>query len=165
MALRDAVTLGSTAHSSSGGTTTATDAYDNDFSTSYGYEETHTGEGDYTIARTVISEHTFASARTIVQIRYRLYAKMTYTNLGSGSMTLKIEVNQGSGYITVFSQSAGVATVDTGAVTNDTGWTGVTAIKATITGSVATDRDSSLSYQVYEVQAFYTIKKCYAGVI
>jgi hypothetical protein len=162
MSLRNAVTLPSTTHATSGGTD-PTYGYDDNFATCHTGTDSHANAVASTI--TLVSEHTFATAKNITQIKYQFYSSLTYAGLGSGSGYFKVEVQQGGIYTTVYTKSFGTGVTNDGILTLSTGWTAVTAIKATAYGSVVGESGSTCVQRLYEVQAFYTIKKSYAGYV
>ena len=183
MSLRNAVTLGSTTHSYSGGGTGA-NGIDGDFTTSQNVESSG-GEGGATL--TLVSTHTFASAKNITQIKFRLYAYASatahYAYTASYSMYVQYCIGgvwtdvAGSNFSSSASGDNGGEGPSTGTVEKDTGavtvtysaaLASVTAVKAYVysnTNASGGEGVHSEKAHIYEVEAFYVVDTSYAGAI
>ena len=164
MATRNAVTLASTTHATSGGSN-PTYGYDNDFATAHAGTMTNPADSDPASTITLISEHTFSGSKTITQLKYQFYCSLSYSGSGSSDGYFKVEVKQNGAYTTVYNQTFGNGVTDTGVLTLSTGWAGVTDVKATAYGRTDGSAGSTCITRIYEIQAFYTIKKSYAGYV
>ncbi len=166
MALVNHVTRFNTTHSTSGGSD-ATYGYDESFTTYHVDVQSRTGSGDFSLSSTLVSEHTFIVVRSITTIKYHLYTKNDADgNYPNGSGSWKVEVKQSESWSTVASGSCGEGvTLNTGAVTDTTGWTSVEAVRATVTATSGGDANGSLETRIYEIQAFGVWLSKYSGVV
>ena len=176
MALEDAIRLGSTTHaytdtSTSGNISEETAGalgIDGDFTTYHGI--TASNSGGYGSDATIISEHTFSTAKTISKITYRT----AIHGQAAGSYEVVVSVSRyvqyySGGAWTTVSGSSSTSVGDSGSVTYtfDTP-VSCTAIKsyAYFTAWASGGEGSNSGYaKIYEIQAYFSVKKSYAGVV
>ena len=172
MALRDIVatvlTTPSVSRTSSGGSATdtgaATSTYDGDTASFYGRSVALDGDGGISV--TVNGTYTWVTARTIEKIVVIARGDYLHTrgNYPSYSRYVKVSLQQSGSWVEVSSTTTGGITT----ITLETGWTDVTGIKVDCYGYDYGYEDSPILNvygYIYEVQAFHTIKKHYAGVV
>ena len=172
MALRDIVstvlTTPSVSRTSSGGGATdsgsAASTYDGNTTTFYGRSVALSGDGGISV--TVNGTYTWVTAKDIEKVVVIAKGDYLHTrgNYPSYSRYVKVSIQQSGGWVEVSSTSAGG--IET--ITLTTGWEGVTGVKVDCYGYDYGYEDSpvlNVYGYIYEVQAFYTIKKHYAGVV
>ena len=173
MALRDAVQLAATTHTyvdiyTGNATAEQAGAYeiDGDFDTWHGVT-TNQGGAYGSCSATVSGTHTFANAITLYRVTYRVYAESS--GASSASRVRYVAYKVGSTWTDVPSSRSIDTDDDSGETTYDfaTPIENVTDIMIYSYALAVNDAEgvATADSKIYEIQAYYRIKKSYSGVV
>jgi hypothetical protein len=184
MALKDEVAKAATTHNPSvtGVATTTTygtgvETYDGDGTTYYGIKSAHSGDG--TASATVVDEHTWATARDISKVYTNThYHAHPYGNYHTGSYDLRVDLCINGSWTNIYTiadnwnWSEDPITSEQWeqdlSYTGTTGWESVTGVRVTLVCTAYSyegTRSQDATAYVFETQAYYNVKKSYAGVV
>lgn len=150
---------------------TGGESYDEDYSTYYGIFTDHNSDG--CAVTTFTGEHTWTDPVTISRVKCKLYAKaIAYGNYGQRELDFDIYIKQAGNWVSIYHKDNNASGTGTTEETNEqnltTGWENITGVKVYCRAyaySYEGNRAQDAYCHGYEVQAFYAIKKSFAGVV
>ena len=174
MAIENVISKTTTSHAEAytgdyeGVTGTGAEIYDGDGTT--GYKMTWYHGADGSCAAGLTSTHTWTSPITILKIKWTTYWNAIVGNYPSASYNFSIQVQSGGSWTTVDSHS-GSYNGGVGATLNEEvngEWTNVTGVQIVFTASAYSyegDRWQRIYGYIYQLEAFKTIIRSFAGVV